>query len=67
MSGKEQTMNQEARANGITVAVSPSAEDVSELCRKAQRMAELLAVAAQLADELGGMQVGVVVSPSPRN
>ena len=60
---EEQAMNQEQRANGITVAVSPSAGDVSELCRKAQRMAELLAEAAQIAEELGGMQVGVVVSP----
>ncbi len=57
---------EEARANGITLAVSPSAEDVSELCRKAQRMEELLAAAAQLAEELGSMQVGVVVSPLPQ-
>lgn len=56
-------MNQEARANGLTVSVSPSAGDVSELCRKAQRMAELLAEAAQLAEELDGMPVGVVVAP----
>lgn len=54
---------EEARANGITLAVSPSAEDLSELCSKAQRMEELLAAAAQLAEELGSMQVGVVVSP----
>ena len=53
MSDKEQTMNQEQRANSITLAVSPSAEDLSELCSKAQRMEELLAAAGPPAPARG--------------
>ena len=54
-------MNQEAHENVITVDMSQSVEDISEMYSKARRMVELLAEASKLAEDLDGMQVSTTI------